>query len=183
MVLTEVKRITIPEGNVVKITANGQVLWKADDGNLFKLGTSIYDYTKGYNETVPDYMIVNATEKYIQANGNGQFTTTAMRNTIYKNDGGRYGFSAKFEALNEGYEASPRLIIRLFDVDGNIITSGWGNFIYNGFSKAYLYVLGSVEFSCPSNCATFQVGVCFETKEQENGQPVRISNIMLKEVL
>lgn len=145
-----------------------------DNPELFTIGD-----LSGY--TVNDDIEVNSTGGYLRGRSSGGYTSMAIRKTIIYNSGDTYDFRAKFVAENADYTATSRLLLRCFDVNGNVVTSGiTGAWVYNSFYNAFMYPSGWATFTLPSTVPHFQIGFVFECDVA--GEYVRVSDISLTKV-
>lgn len=146
-----------------------------DDGNLFVYGTSA-DYEK-YNGTTSENLTIIDGQyvRMLDGGGNGSFY---FNTNAIVNPGVAMTLSATFVSEEETLTPIARFGLRLFDADGNILTTGLASdWKYNATYKAFYQDTDNVTFTLPDTAVSFYVGFLFSVSTV--GKYVRVENIML----
>lgn len=153
---SNVKEITIPNGNVKKITRNGVVLWKKNTGRLpseyqeveyLESDGNQYIITDYYNKTYTEYRYKTQMLGFYGRwntifGARGDYNSTDAfdvgfenNNTIYINIGGHNPVVNSNLVLNQDYE----FIVNKDSITINNNTTALSNSLINGIYKIYLF--------------------------------------------
>lgn len=146
-----------------------------DDGNLFGYGTAA-DYERYDAVATTDLTVVDG--QYVRKADMGSNGALFFNTKTIENPGVAMTLSATFVSEEETLTPIARFGLRLFDADGNILTTGLSSdWKYNATYKAFYQDTDNVTFTLPDTAVSFYVGFLFSVSTV--GKYVRVENIML----